>query len=221
MKNRKLKEGLNRHDLSGYVDSVFTIDRYKSKMGEDSEIAVIGFRVLEKYPAIDLMEFIEKGYKFILDADMSSGEEMNGDYQVFVEVERTPNLPKQLRALLDGVGQLCNCYEWKFKYQKSKDFPFDEQTILENVPLTSEEYEDKLLEIKNTDVNKFFNKGAIDGVTVESDNSMTFKKPYFGDLSMKLVSIGKYSKVKDITKIGDKFLIRNGNNAVVVEKNRW
>lgn len=248
MKNRKLNEGLNRHDLSGYVDNLFTIDRYKSKMGEDNEIAVIGFRVSEKYPAIDLMEFIEKGYKFILDADMSSGEEMNGDYQVFVEVERTRNLPKQLRSLLDGVGQLCNCYDWKFKYQKSKDFPFNEETILENVPLTAEDYEKKLLEFKNTDVNKFFNKGAIDGVTVESDNSMTFKKPFFGDLSMKLVSIGKYSKIKDtvpgplsldensqsqvyflqkylgdydITKIGDKFLIRNGNNAAVVEKNRW
>lgn len=248
MKNRKLKEGLNRHDLSGYVNNTFTIDKYKSKMGEDSEIAVIGFKVLEKYPAIDLMEFIEKGYKFILDADMSSGEEFNGEYQVFVEIERTPNLAKQLSTLLDGVGQLCNCYDWKFKYQKSKDFPFSEETVLEQVPLTSEAYKNKLLEIKNKDVNKFFNKGATDGVTVESDNSMTFKKPFFGDLSMKLVAIGKYNKVKniipgplsldensqsqvyflqkylgdyDITKIGDKFLIKNGNDAVIVEKHRW
>jgi hypothetical protein len=36
---------------------------------------------------MDLVEFIEKGYKFILDADMSAGEENDGQYQVFVEME--------------------------------------------------------------------------------------------------------------------------------------
>jgi hypothetical protein len=53
------------------------------------------------------MEFVEKGYKFILDADMSAGEEHDGKYQVFVEIERTPQLAEQLNELLKGIGQLC------------------------------------------------------------------------------------------------------------------
>jgi hypothetical protein len=249
MKQRNLKEGLERHDLKGYVSEYFTIDRFKSKMGEDADVVVVGFRVTEKYPAIDLMEFIEKGYKFILDSDMSAGEENDGQYQVFVEMERTPDLPGQLRSLLNGVSQLCDCYNWKFRYQKSNGaIPFSEEKIVEHVPMSSNDYTNKILEIKNKDVNKFFNQGAIEGVTLESDNSMTFKKAYFGPLKMKFVSIGKYDDVKntvpgalsldengqsqvyflqkylgnyDIDKIGDKFLIRNGNYAVVAEKDAW
>jgi hypothetical protein len=250
MQNRpQLKEGLTRHDLRGYVSDYFTIDRYKSKMGEDADIVVLGFRVNEKYPAIDLMEFIEKGYTFILDSDMSAGEEMDGHYQVFVEMERTPNLPGQLRVLLSGLSQLTDNYNWKFRYQKSNGaVPFSEEKIVEHVPTTRDQYASKILEIKNRDVGKFFDQGAIDEVKLDEDGTMTFRKPFFGPLKMKFVRIGKYDDVKDtvpgalsldengqsqvyflqkylgnyeINKIGDKFLIRNGNRAIVAEKESW
>ncbi len=248
-KRQQLNEGLNRHDLKGYVSEYFTIDRYKSKMGEDADIVVLGFRVNEKYPAIDLMEFIEKGYNFILDADVSAGEEMDGHYQVFVEMERTPNLPSQMRLLLGGISQLCDCYNWKFRYQKSNGaVPFSEEKIVEHVPMTRDEYANKILEIKNRDVSKFFDQGAIDEVRLEEDGTLTFKKPFFGPLKMKFVRLGSYDDVKEtvpgalsldengqsqvyflqkylgnyeINKIGDKFLIRNGNKAIVAEKDSW
>lgn len=246
---RNLSEGLRTADLKDYVSEYFTIDRFRSKMGEDKDVVVLGFRVKEKYPAIDLMEFVEKGYPFILDADMSAGEEQDGQYQVFVEIERTPNLPEQMKKLLGGISQLTDNWDWKFRYQKSNGaVPFSEQKIVEHVPLSAAQYETKILEIKNKDVNRFFNQGSLDGVTVEADNSMTFKKPFFGNLHMKLVSMGKYDDVKEtlpgalsldensqsqvyflqkylgnyeINKIGDKFLIRNGNYAMVAEKDRW
>lgn len=245
----KLNEGLETKDLRNYVSPIFTIDRFKSKMGEDKDIVVLGFKVKEKYPAMDLVEFIEKGYRFILDADMSAGEEQDGNYQVFVEMERNNKLPGQLRELLGGMSQLCDCYDWSFRYQKSSGVvPFNEQKISEHVPLSPDSYDNKILEIKNKDVNKFFNQGALDSVTLESDNTLTFKKPFFGDLSMKFLSIGKYDDVKkilpgplsldensqsqvyflqkylgnyEIDKIGDKFLIKNGNRAIIAEKNRW
>ena len=70
----KLFEGLRAGDLKDMVSNRVTIDQYKSKMGEDKSIVVLAFKVKDKFPAIDLMEFIEKGYNFVLDADMSSGE---------------------------------------------------------------------------------------------------------------------------------------------------
>lgn len=246
---REITEGLRANDLKDYVNSTFNIDKFKSKMGDDDDVVVVSFKIKEKYPAIDLMEFVERGYPFILDADMSAGEENDGQYQVFVEILRSNDFPKHLNSLIDGISKLANCREWKFQYQKSKKiFDFTPENVKQQVPLTKQAYADKLLELKNSDISKFFNKGAIDSVALEADNSMTFKKPFFGDLSMKLVSIGKYNNVKDtipgalsldengqsqvfflqkylgdydITKIGDKFLIRNGINAVVVEKNRW
>ena len=145
----KLFEGLRSKDLKDQVDHIFTIDQYRSKMGEDRDIVVVGFRVVDKYPAIDLMEFIEKGYTFILDADMSTGEERDGKYQVFVEFERTKRFSNQLKDILEGVSQLCDCYDWKFRYHKTiESLPFSVEAINENVPMTPQEYESKLLEFK-------------------------------------------------------------------------
>lgn len=245
----KLFEGLKAKDLKYFVSNTFTIDRYKSKMGEDKDIVVLGFDVNAKHPAIDLMEFIEKGYNFVLDSDMSSGEEHDGKYRVFVELERTYNLPNQLQSLLNGMSQLTDNYDWHFKYQKSKAIiPFSREKIVEQIPLNSDDYEKKLLEMKNTAVNKFFNQGALDGVFLDENNVLTFKKPYFGDLKMKLIDFGKYNQLEkqlsgpinldensqsqiyflqkylgnyEINKIGNQFLIRNDKFAIVAEKESW
>jgi hypothetical protein len=243
-----LTEGLRSGDLKNYVSEVFTVDRYSSKMGEDQDIVVLGFRVREKNPAVDLMEFIEKGYPFILDADMSAGEENDGQYQVFVEIERTPGLTEQLRDLLKGIGQLCDCNDWRFRYQKAgTSVEFNEDTVAKNIPLTKEDYQARILEIKNTDIKEFFDQGATD-VDLDENNMLTFKRSYAGDIQAKFVAIGDYDIVKDtvpgklsldeasqsqmfflakylgnydINKIGNKFLIRNGTKAIVIEKDRW
>lgn len=245
---RNLSEGLRSGDLENYVSEVFTVDRFRSKMGEDGDIVVLGFRVKEKYPAIDMMEFIEKGYPFILDADMSAGEENDGQYQVFVEIERTPELTEQLRQLLRGIGQLCDCKDWHFKYQKnSKIIEFTEDTVASNIPLTKEDYQAKVLSIKENDIKEFFDQGAAD-VSLDENNLLTFRRPYAGDIQAQFISIGDYENVKDtvpgklsldeasqsqmfflakylgnyeFNKIGNKFLIRNGSKAIVIEKDRW
>jgi hypothetical protein len=243
-----LTEGLRAKDLKEYVSDIFTVDQYKSKMGDDQDVVVLGFRVKEKYPATDLMEFMEKGYTFILDADMSAGEEMDGQYQVFVEIARTPGLPGQLKHLMSGISQLCDCYDWKFKYYKSaKTMDFSPESVSQHVPMTPQDYQQAVLEDKTQDIQEFFNQGAT-SVALESDSTITFSKPYAGDVTAKLVAIGDYDAVKatvpghlaldesshgqvtflnkylgnyDINKIGNKFLIRNGDQAVVIEKDRW
>lgn len=246
--HRRLDEGLRSGDLEDYVSEVFSVDRYKSKMGEDTDVLVLGFRVKERYPAIDLMEFIEKGYDFILDADMSAGEENDGQYQVFVELERTPALKDQLQELLGGVSQLCKIKEWRFRYQSApKSIEFNEDTMREHIPMTAEEYNSKVIGIKETDIKNFFDQGSTD-VSLDEDNNLIFQRPYAGPIHAKFIAIGKYDDVKqtvpgklsldeasqsqmffltkyignyDINKIGNKFLIRNGDRAIVIEKDRW
>jgi len=245
----KLFEGLRAKDLDGLVENIFTVDQFKSKMGDDKDIVVLGFTVADKYPAIDLMEFIEKGYPFILDADMSTGEERNGKYQVFVELERTRKLPGQMRGLLEGISQLCDCWDWQFRYHKEiKSLPVTEENIMEHIPLEPSSYESKILEYRNNNVSEFFNQGTIDQIILDESGTITFKKPFSGDLQMELLSIGQYESLKDqipgavqldensanqtvflekylgsyeIHKIDNKFLIRNGDKAVIVKKDRW
>ena len=217
-------------------------------MGEDKDVVVIGFRVNDKFPATDLMEFIEKGYPFVLDADMSSGEEKDGHYQVFVEMERNKHVPKQIRELLGGLSRLTDNWDWRFRYQREMNgHDFTEEAVLENVPLSPDEYETKILETKNETVEEFFDQGATE-VAIDENNTLTFSKPYSGPLQMTLLALGDYEEIKEsikgglqldessrsqvtflekylgnyeIHKIDNKFLIRNGTRAAVVEKGRW
>jgi hypothetical protein len=118
---------------------------------------------------------------------------------------------------------------------------------MEHIPTTPEDYNMKINEIKNTDVQEFFDQGTVE-VALESDNTITFSKTYSGDVDAKFIAIGDYNDVKttvpgpialdessqsqvtflnkylgnyDINKIGDKFLIRNGNKAIVIAKSKW
>ena len=80
--------GLHTGDLNHLVYDVFEIDSYKSKMGDDKNIVVMSLSAKTKESANDLMNFLEKGYSFILDADVTSGEQADGTYKVFVELEK-------------------------------------------------------------------------------------------------------------------------------------
>lgn len=249
MRQPKLFEGLRAKDLAGFVENTFTIDQFTSKLGEDEDVIVLGFRVNDKHPAIDLMEFIEKGYPFVLDADMSSGEERNGDYQVFVELERNDKVPGQIKELLSGLSHLCDCWDWRFRYHNEmQGQKFSEEAIMEHVPLDKGSYKTKMLENKNVVLRKFFNKSAFDSVQLDENNVLTVAKPYSGYVDMKLLAVGDYEEVKnslqggiqldessqsqvaflekylgnyEIHKINNKFLIKNEDKAMIVQKDRW
>ena len=138
----KLFEGLKADDLKRLVrDDVF-VDEYSSKMGEDRDVITTSFKITDRAPAEDLVKFLEKGYDFILDADVSSGEKTDGDYLVFFEIPRTEQYPDQLMTVLNGVSNLTNITEWNFKYKGSDTkYPASRLTVGEKVPLTAESFE--------------------------------------------------------------------------------
>ena len=100
--------GLRQHDLEFTVDPIFEIDSYKSKMGDDQDIVVLSFSVNGEQPAKDLVNFVETGYNFVLDADKTSGEQADKKYRVFVELERNRHVPNQIIEILDGIKKLTN-----------------------------------------------------------------------------------------------------------------
>ena len=115
----KLLEGLRPLDLKEMINPTFSIDTFKSKMGEDKDVVVLSLTVKDRYPAKDIMEFIEKGYGFVLDADVSAGENNVGEYNVFVEIARSPALIENIEDLLYGIKKLTGLEDFKFKYYKS------------------------------------------------------------------------------------------------------
>jgi hypothetical protein len=154
-RQHQLSEGLEHGDLARLVHNKLHIDEFKSKMGEDADIMVLSIKALEKKAAEDLMNFIERGYEWVLDADISTGELDDGDYLVFIEIERTPTAAKQIVELIEDIINLTNqkFSEWRFQYQKNKDeYPIDARKLKQIVPMTPHQY------IAKYDRDEMFNK---------------------------------------------------------------
>lgn len=146
MNNQQLNENLEMGDLKRLVHTELHIDEYKSKMGDDADVCVLSFKVNGKEPSTDLVGFIEKGYNYVLDADVSSGEKEDGDYLVFIELDRTPELPEQIMQMMQDLMNLTDqkIEDWRVRYRKSiKEFDLTEENLTSNIPLTPEEYTQK------------------------------------------------------------------------------
>lgn len=144
--HQPLNEGLEGGDLKRLVHPELHIDEFKSKMGRDEDVAVISFKVADREPAEDLMSFCEKGYSWVIDADVSSGEMSDGSYIVFVETERTKELPSHIVELMTDLMNLTeqDINDWRVRYHTSKtDHKVTEESLASLIPLTPEEYKQK------------------------------------------------------------------------------
>lgn len=143
---RLLREGLEEKDLARLVHDELHIDEYKSKMGEDQDLVVVSFKVKGKEPANDVVNFLEKGYDWIIDADVSSGEMEDGDYIVFVELERTPKVPEEIHRMVDDLQNVVDIpiEKWRVRYYKdTKDHPLDVDVLKQIIPITPSAYQQR------------------------------------------------------------------------------
>jgi hypothetical protein len=144
--HQQLNEGLEQGDLKRLVHPELHIDEFKSKVGRDEDVCVISLKVSSKEPAADVVSFIEKGYEWVIDADVSSGEMDDGSYLVFVEIDRDTKLPVHIMEMMDDLMNLTeqDLGDWRLRYQTSTtDHDLSEESINKLVPLTSEAYKAK------------------------------------------------------------------------------
>ena len=105
---QQLKEGLKAGDLEDVVSKRFSVDQYKSKMGDDRNIMVLAFTVDGLAPAKDLERFAETGYTEILDADATPGTMEDGKHRVFVEFARDKDISIHISKFLEDLKKLTN-----------------------------------------------------------------------------------------------------------------
>ena len=140
----QITEGLEFHDLARLVDRRVTVDEYKSKIGKDEEIIVLSFKVSGKNPALDLVNFIEKSYDWILDADASSGELSDGEYLVFVEMDREDTVADNLVQMFSDLTKLTDIdlEDWVVAYNRPhRVASVDADQLRKIIPLSSQDYQ--------------------------------------------------------------------------------
>lgn len=234
---------LRTGDLKDLVDSIFEVDSYSSKMGDDKNIVTLSFSCKNKEPAEDLSNFLEKGYSFILDSDVTAGEQSDGTYKVFVELERDRAVHDNIFEILDGVSKLAEIDLFKFRYYK--DFRSKDATLKEiesTVPNDPDNYGIVATESNMNNFKNFFNRSFVDQISL-NENILTIKKKYADPLQFEFVDFGptqetldaisesfnpwdfaeiiflsKYIGDYNITKYGNKLTFENQGHTLVLKR---
>jgi hypothetical protein len=170
---RRLSEGLEQGDLARLVHPELHIDEFKSKLGRDEDICVISFKVTGKEAATDLVNFIEKGYSWVVDADVSAGEMDDGDYIVFVECDRDGAVPENIVQLMDDLMNLTkqDLSEWHMQYHTSgQEYPLTIESLKNLVPTDADAYRRRF---GKEDLDKLKTAAGIDVTTKAPKNDFT------------------------------------------------
>ena len=239
---------LQQYDLRDLVDNILEIDGYKSKMGADKDIVTVAFATKTKESADDLASFIERGYTFVLDADATTGEQADGTYKVFVEMQRDDEVGEQIMELANGVENLTGMGDIKFRYHKEfRSKPLTLEELNGVVPVDPDLYgvDSEILSDMSESMNNytnFFNKSMVENITMWGD-MLTIKKIWADPVAFKFVDFGptqttldnitesfnindfseiiflsKYVGDYNITKYGNKLTFENNGQTLVLER---
>ena len=189
-----VNEGLKAGDLEGVVSKRFSVDQFKSKMGEDRNIMVLAFSVDSLAAAKDLERFAETGYKEVLDADATPGSLEDGKHRVFIEFARVESVDQHVRRFLDDLSKLTNIETFEFTYHK-RTVPFEAsaKNLADVLPRTPEAYSQKINSLKLGEIKDFFDRfnmmefkldNNIIKIKKQNADSLRFELHAFGTTSM-------------------------------------
>lgn len=136
-----LLEALEYKDMVGLIKPTIHVDEFASKMGDDDDIIVISFFVRDRIGARDLMNWLEKGYDWVLDADVSPGEISPGRFLVYIEMRRRKSAARHVTELLTDLNTLTEFEpkDWSI-HTNDVSAPFSEEEFARLVPLSPSEY---------------------------------------------------------------------------------
>lgn len=139
--HNQLYEALQYQDLKGFVKPTLHVDEFASKMGDDEDVIVLSFFVRDAGAAKDLVNWFEKGYDWVLDADQSPGEISPGRYLVYVEMRRRSTAADKVQQMLEDLTTLTDIDvdQWSVTYQDATE-PFTPETFSRMVPDSPREY---------------------------------------------------------------------------------
>ena len=242
------KEGLKAGDLDGVVSKRFSVDQFKSKMGEDMNIMVLAFTVDGMAPAKDLERFAETGYKEVLDADATPGTLADGKHRVFVEFARVEKVDQHIRKFLDDLKNLTNIDIFEFTYHKNiTPFEASAKNLADILPRTAIAYTQKINGMKLEETQTFFDKFQmmdckLDNNIVEikkrNADTLRFELHAFGNTNLimneikafridesamaECMFLTKYFGPYQITKTTeDRFIFSKGGESALLSKSGW
>lgn len=138
---KQLNESLEPMDMENQILPVVAVDKYKSKIGDDDGLVVLSFTVKQKAVGEDLVEWLEKGYDWIIDSEVSPGEISDSRYLVFAEINRRSSVPERVCELVEDLETLTglNMNDWQVEID-GEMYPLSPELIKSKIVLSPHEY---------------------------------------------------------------------------------
>lgn len=195
-----VNEGLKAGDLEGVISKKFSVDQFKSKMGEDKNIIVLAFSVEGQAAAKDLERFAETGYTEVLDADATPGTLEDGKHRVFIEMARVEQVDQHIKRFLQDLGKLANIDSFEFTYHKrTKPFEASAKNLADVLPRTPIAYTQKINTLRLGEAKDFFDKFSM--MEFKLDNNLfTVKKQNADTLKFELHAYGNTNMIMNEVK---------------------
>ena len=164
-----LNEGLDYHDLEGQMIPTVTVDEYAAHMGNDSEIVTLAFTIKSEAAGNDLVDWFERGYDFVLDAQVSEGEVKPGQYLVFVEMNRRTSVPKRIIELLDDLETLTAIpvKDWTIIVDEEEYSP-EEEVLKQVITISPHDYREEK-EVEEEEINERRERAGLEVKVIHAD----------------------------------------------------
>jgi hypothetical protein len=169
-----LNEGLDYMDLENQLIPTVSVDEYSSKMGKDSEFVTLAFTVKSEEVGNDLVDWLERGYDFVLDAQVSEGEISTGKYLVFVEMNRRTTVPARIIEILNDLETLTglDATDWTIQID-DEDYDADEAIIKQKITLSPKDY--RVEEEREEDLNEMRTVAGLPTVKIHTEQDQELK----------------------------------------------
>lgn len=167
-----ITEGLDFHAMEGQVIPTISVDEYAAKMGENSDIVTLSFTVKSEAAGNDLVDWFERGYDWVLDAQVSEGELESNRWLVFVEINRRSTVPERIVELLKDLKTLTNLKvtEWTVQVD-DEDYDPDEKILQQVIICNPNRY--KMEKEKEGDLNEMREIAGLDRKKLFIDDEYT------------------------------------------------
>jgi len=164
-----LKESLDYHDLEGQMLPIVSVDEYAAHMGKDSEIVTLAFTIKSEAAGNDLVDWFERGYDWVLDAQVSEGEIKPGQYLVFVEMNRRTSVPKRIIELLDDLETLTALpvKDWTIVVDDEEYSP-EEDILKQVITISPHEYRETE-EVEEEEINEMRERAGLEVKAIHAD----------------------------------------------------
>ena len=155
-------KSINHLEMQNYISEKISIDSFAAKLGKDEDVSVLKFQSNNKTVAEDLVNYIETGCNFILDADMSPAKNEQGLYNIFVEIERNEDLPKKIIEVIRDIEQVSGMLPWQFSFYKNENFyQLTDDNLNTIVPTSPSQYTLLTDDTIEEDIKQFFESASI------------------------------------------------------------